>query len=35
MTFLLGLTGEKIASKYLPKSHYGPSQVAVAQGPSC
>ncbi|AGA26197.1 c-type cytochrome [Singulisphaera acidiphila] len=32
MTFVLGLTGEKIASKYLPKSHYGPSQFAVAQG---
>ncbi|SIO67279.1 Cytochrome c [Singulisphaera sp. GP187] len=32
MTFVLGLTGEKIASKYLPKSHYNPSQFAVAQG---
>lgn len=32
MTFVLGLTGEKIASKYLPKSHYNASQFAVAQG---
>jgi len=32
MTFLLGLTGEKIASRYLPNSHYTPAQTAVAQG---
>ena len=32
MTFILGLTGEKIASRYLPKSYYTPSQTAVAQG---
>ncbi len=32
MTFVLGLTGEKIGSKYLPKSHYSASQTAVAQG---
>ena len=32
MTFILGLTGEKIASKYLPKSHYTPRQNALARG---
>jgi cbb3-type cytochrome oxidase cytochrome c subunit len=32
MTFVLGLTGEKIDAKYLPKTHYRPAQVAVAQG---
>jgi len=32
MTFVLGLTSEKIASKYLPKAHYKPDQVAVAEG---
>jgi mono/diheme cytochrome c family protein len=32
MTFVLGLTGEKIAAKYLPKSSYTPSQFAVAEG---
>jgi cbb3-type cytochrome oxidase cytochrome c subunit len=32
MTFILGLTGEKIASKYLPKTYYTPAQTAVAQG---
>jgi cbb3-type cytochrome oxidase cytochrome c subunit/peptidoglycan hydrolase CwlO-like protein len=32
MTFVLGLTGEKIAAKYLPKSHYTPVQFAVAEG---
>jgi cbb3-type cytochrome oxidase cytochrome c subunit len=30
MTFVLGLTGEKISSKYLP--HYGPAKNAIAQG---
>ena len=32
MTFVLGLTGEKIAARYLPKTHYSPSQFAVAKG---
>jgi mono/diheme cytochrome c family protein len=32
MTFILGLTGEKIASKYLPKSHSTPARAAIAQG---
>ncbi len=32
MTFVLGLTGEKINSKYLPKTYYSPRQTAVAQG---
>src|SRR5262249_30034317 len=32
MTFVLGLTGEKIAARYLPKTHYSASQNAVAQG---
>jgi cbb3-type cytochrome oxidase cytochrome c subunit len=32
MTFVLGLTGERIASRYLPKSYYTPAQFAVAQG---
>ena len=32
MTFVLGLTGEKINARYLPKTHYKPSQFAVAQG---
>jgi cbb3-type cytochrome oxidase cytochrome c subunit len=32
MTFVLGLTGEKIAARYLPKTHYGPRQNALAQG---
>ncbi len=32
MTFVLGLTGERIAARYLPKSHYTPRQTAVAQG---
>jgi cbb3-type cytochrome oxidase cytochrome c subunit len=30
MTFVLGLTGEKIASRYLP--HYGPDKTALARG---
>jgi mono/diheme cytochrome c family protein len=32
MTFVLGLTGEKVASKYLPQSRYGPAQLAKARG---
>ncbi len=32
MTFILGMTGEKIASKYMPKSHYKPRQNALARG---
>jgi mono/diheme cytochrome c family protein len=32
MTFVLGLTGEKIASRFLPSSHYTPIQTAKAQG---
>lgn len=32
MTFILGLTGEKINSRYLPKTKYTPSHTAVAQG---
>ena len=32
MTFVLGLTGEKIAAKYLPKSRYTPRQNALAHG---
>jgi cbb3-type cytochrome oxidase cytochrome c subunit len=32
MTFVLGLTGEKIAARYLPKTYYGPKQNALAQG---
>jgi len=32
MTFILGLTGEKVATKYLPKSRNTPSQMAVAEG---
>jgi hypothetical protein len=32
MTFVLGLTSEKVAAKYLPRTHYGPTQVAVARG---
>jgi cbb3-type cytochrome oxidase cytochrome c subunit len=32
MTFVLGLTGERIPGKYLPKTHYTPAQTAVAQG---
>jgi len=32
MTFVLGLTGEKIAARYLPKTHYTPRQNAMAQG---
>jgi cbb3-type cytochrome oxidase cytochrome c subunit len=32
MTFVLGLTNEKIAAKYLPKSHATPARTALAQG---
>ncbi len=32
MTFILGLTGEKISSKYLPSTKYTPAQKAVAEG---
>ena len=32
MTFVLGLTGEKIAPKYLPQTHYTPAQLALAKG---
>jgi cytochrome c2 len=32
MTFVLGLTGEKIAARYLPKIKYTPRQNALAQG---
>ncbi len=32
MTFVLGLTGEKIAAKYLPKSYSTPAKFAVADG---
>src|SRR5206468_2352745 len=32
MTFVLGLTGEKINARYLPKYKYTPAQTAVAEG---
>ncbi|MBX6312614.1 MAG: c-type cytochrome [Isosphaeraceae bacterium] len=32
MTFVLGLTGEKINAKYLPKSYYTPAKTAIARG---
>ena len=32
MTLVLGLTGEKIASKYLPKTYSTPAKYAVADG---
>ena len=32
MTFVLGLTGEKIGSKHLPSLAYNPSQKAAAEG---
>jgi cbb3-type cytochrome oxidase cytochrome c subunit len=32
MTFILGLTGERVAARYLPKTHYSPAQNAVALG---
>ena len=34
MTFVLGLTGEKIAAKYLPEDVLRRRQTAVAQGAS-
>jgi cbb3-type cytochrome oxidase cytochrome c subunit len=32
MTFVLGLTGERVAMRYLPRTRYGPSQKALALG---
>ena len=32
MTFVLGLTNEKIAAKYLPKTHTTPARTALAVG---
>ncbi len=32
MTFVLGLTNERVAARYLPKTHYTPTQTAVARG---
>jgi cbb3-type cytochrome oxidase cytochrome c subunit/peptidoglycan hydrolase CwlO-like protein len=32
MTFVLGLTGEKIAARYLPQPRYQPVQIAKAKG---
>lgn len=32
MTFVLGLTGEKINAKYLPATQYSPKQFALARG---
>jgi cbb3-type cytochrome oxidase cytochrome c subunit len=32
MTFVLGLTGEKINARYLPKTRYSPAQFAKAKG---
>ena len=32
MTFVLGLTGEKVAAKYLPVTHTTPAKTAVAEG---
>jgi len=32
MTFVLGLTGEKIPRKYLPMTRYSPAQTALAEG---
>jgi cbb3-type cytochrome oxidase cytochrome c subunit len=32
MTFVLGLTGEKIAGRYLPQTHTTPVRTALAQG---
>jgi cbb3-type cytochrome oxidase cytochrome c subunit len=32
MTFVLGLTGERVAARYLPRSKYTPTQHALAQG---
>ena len=32
MTFVLGLTGEKVNAKYLPSTHTTPARTAVAEG---
>jgi cytochrome c551/c552 len=32
MTFVLGLTGERIAARYLPKPNYNARQIALAEG---
>ena len=32
MTFVLGLTGERIPVRYLPKTHTTPAQIALARG---
>src|SRR5262249_34568462 len=32
MTFVLGLTAEKINGRYLPRTHYKPAQFAMARG---
>ncbi len=32
MTFVLGLTGERIPARYLPKGRYKPEQIALARG---
>ena len=32
MTFVLGLTNERINARYLPKTHYQPAQFAMARG---
>ncbi|MEO6809551.1 MAG: c-type cytochrome [Isosphaeraceae bacterium] len=32
MTFVLGLTGEKVAARYLPKTHTTPTRTAIARG---
>jgi cbb3-type cytochrome oxidase cytochrome c subunit len=32
MTFVLGLTSERINARYLPKTHYEPAQFAMARG---
>jgi cbb3-type cytochrome oxidase cytochrome c subunit len=32
MTFVLGLTNERINARYLPKTHYDPAQFAMARG---
>ena len=35
MTFVLGLTGERIAGKYLPKTHTTPAGPPWPQGARC
>ncbi len=32
MTFVLGLTGEKIPARYMPQPRYSPMQIALAKG---